>query len=102
MTTTQWAYTFTYRIHGPGDTCAEPSGVAFGSDRLTEIQLQESALNDFLTRDDAKDNGWDRTNTVITRFHYTELEPVPVPDVSPEDGTVSRDESPAREDTDGV
>lgn len=102
MTTTQWAYTFTYRIHGPGNTCAEPSGVAFGSDRLTEIQLQEDALNDFLTRDDARDHGWDTANTVITRFHYTELEPVPVPDVSPGDGTVSRDGDTGQEDSGGV
>lgn len=102
MQTTQWAYTFSYRIHGPEDTSAEPSGTAHSQDPLDEITLQGLVLRDFLRGQDARDHGWDGTNTVITRFTYTVMSPVPVPEVSPEDGTVSRDKDPGRQDNDGV
>lgn len=102
MQTTRWSYVCTFRVHGPQDTWLDTSASVHSPESLDELALQELVLGDRLLWEDARDNGWDRTNTVITRFHYTELEPVPVPDVSPEDGTVSRDESPAREDTDGV
>lgn len=102
MQTTRWSYVFSYRIHGPQDTRSESTGTAHSPEPLDEFGLQDLVLGDLLLSEDARDNGWDRTNTVITRFHYAEMPPVPVPDVSQADGTVSRDESPAREDTDGV
>jgi hypothetical protein len=99
---TQWAYTFSYRIHGPGDTSADLAGTAHSLNPLDEIALQEFALKDFLRGQDARDHGWDVANTVITRFTYTEVSPVPVPETSQEDGAVSRDKDTGRQDNGGV
>lgn len=97
--TSTWAYVFTYRIHGPSNTYAEPSGTAYGfTAPLTEFQLQDEVRDNFLLSQDARDNGWDASNTVITRFHYTEIECGPVPDVS-QDGVPGQTE---RQDTDEV
>lgn len=102
MTSTQWAYVFNYRVHGPQDTWLDTSGSAQSPEPLDELALRELVLGGRLLWADAMDNGWDRTNTVITRFHYTELPPVPVPDVSPGTGTVSLDKDTERQDSDGV
>ena len=92
MSQTQWGYVIQCRVQGPQDTWAEPEGTVSSHVPVEELALQELVLSDFLTHRDARDNGWSRDNTVITRFAWTELSPVPVPDVSAERDTPGPDE----------
>lgn len=103
-TWTRWEYIFSYRAQWGATGYGEMTGSAYSPKRpLTEIELQQLCLNELSGCPDILDD-LRPEDIVLTRFNYTELPPVLVPDtVVQADGTVSLSEpdTASRTDTPG-
>jgi hypothetical protein len=80
MAVTQWGYVYSYRVDLPGDKFAESNGTANSTVPLDEITLMDLVLEDASRSDAFRPHVSGTGDMIITRFTYTEVSPVRVPD----------------------
>ena len=97
MPQTKWSYQINYRAHFPGDGYAEMSATVSDTSPLDEIRLQQMCVDNLPSFEDMPE-GVRPEDIIITRFWYTEMSPVDIPDMSLE-GRLdrARDKEPDRD-----
>lgn len=79
---TGWGYAVSYRAHFNETWVADGvTGWVTSERQLSEIEIQEALLRDLPDMEGMPD-GVRPEDIIITRFHYTEVPSVSVPDVS--------------------
>lgn len=79
---TPYAYLCTYCVYLLDGQRFEVTGTANSDSLVTELALQECVLDDLIVSDPDRFAGMTTADFIITRFHYSVLEPMAVRVVS--------------------